>query len=676
MAEKVSQSPQPRQAAGLSRERISDLDRARMLEKAVETMRLGLTITDPFGTIVYVNPADAALHGYEQQELLGQHASLYSVQRPTAPALRRRTWPWARARLNRTRDGRLFPVRLISDAVFDDEGQLQAVVTVCEDISSRLQVQEMLLRRDRVLEAISFSAEKLLETERWEHAVPAMLDRLAEATGADRVFLLVFQPSCEAVERIWAVPHGLRVRRLSAALGQPEEVRALCSLLTDSTPRVLLCDGDATAAGPLPAGPARFLILCPIHTDRPRAVLVLESDDAESGWAEPEVQALGIAARVLAAALGRSQAAEALALSEANYRNLIESAKDLIQAMDADGRLRFANRAWCDRLGYGPETIHDLSLDSVPAQECRAEFHDALSEAMRSGFAQTEGLLLTASGERVPVEGRWSLLDGSGPAAVVAVFRDLTEQHHLDRLKRAFIATASHELRTPLSSMIASLELLRQARDGCGDTPGPDLLAIADRNAQRLLALTTDLLDLHKLSAGLLRVEPAPVAIEDLLREARDQALPAAGGRRIRLRFRCSRTGLTAWADRRRLLQVMSILLSNSIQHGPPGQRVTLAATSSAQRLTVRVRDRGDGIPAAIRTRLFEEFVQADSASPHTLGGRGLGLALAHGLMRCMGGSLVLRPGRGGGTVAELILVPAEAPTPHASSGSRSAARS
>jgi PAS domain S-box-containing protein len=659
MAEKLTRGAKPRQAGGLSEERIADLDRARMLEKAVETMRLGLTVTDPFGTIVYVNPADAALHGYEQQELLGQHSSLYSAQGPSLPTPRRRTWPWARARLNRTRDGRQFPVRLISDAVFDDEGHLQAIVTVCEDISSRLQIQETLLRRDRVLEAVSFAAERLLETDRWEHAVPVMLDRLSEATGADRVYLLALSPSCDAVERIWAVPQGLRVRRLSAALGRPEQVRSLCALLSHHGPRVQACNGETAVAGPLPAGPARSLLLCPIHTDHPRAILALESDDPESPWAEPEVQALGIAGRLLAAAIGRCQATEALTRSEANYRNLIESAADLIQAMDSDGRLRFANRAWRDRLGYVPGEIHELTLGGVAAPECQTTFHDALSEAMRCGFAHTEGLLLTRNGDKVPVEGRWSLLDGEGPAAVVAVFRDLTEEHHLDRLKRAFIATASHELRTPLSSMIASLELLRQARDGSADSPGEDLLEIADRNAQRLLTLTTDLLDLHKLSAGVLRVEPGPVAIEGLLQEVLHQALPAAEARHVRLRARCSRPDLIAWADPHRLLQVLSILVSNAIQHGPDGQAVTMAAARKGARLTVRVRDRGNGIPETIQTRLFEEFVQADSATPHTLGGRGLGLALAHGLMRSMGGSLILRPGRGLGTLAELVLVPA-----------------
>ena len=117
-----------------------------LLDLAVQRMSVGLTITDPAGEIIYVNPADAAMHGYKPEELLGQRSRIFGLEgageseRPEVPAF------WRRESLNRTRDGRVFPVRLISDTVLDEEGRPRAFVTLCEDVSEMRQVQERVVR--------------------------------------------------------------------------------------------------------------------------------------------------------------------------------------------------------------------------------------------------------------------------------------------------------------------------------------------------------------------------------------------------------------------------------------------------------------------------------------------------------------------------------------------------
>jgi diguanylate cyclase (GGDEF)-like protein/PAS domain S-box-containing protein len=109
------------------------------LGKAVETMQLGVTITDLSGKIVYTNPADARMHGYEPAQLIGQDVSAFAagVRRPMSPEDLERMRSWRRETTNTRRDGTTFPVYLMSDVVRDRDGQLIGVVTTCEDISQR-----------------------------------------------------------------------------------------------------------------------------------------------------------------------------------------------------------------------------------------------------------------------------------------------------------------------------------------------------------------------------------------------------------------------------------------------------------------------------------------------------------------------------------------------------------
>jgi diguanylate cyclase (GGDEF)-like protein/PAS domain S-box-containing protein len=122
---------------------------AQMLEKAVETMQLGVTITDPEGRIVYTNPAEARMHGYEVEELLGEHARVFAPPehaRQVGPHEMGAMASWSRETVNVRRDGSLFPVMLRSDVVADAAGNPLGIVTCCEDITQRKEMERQLLR--------------------------------------------------------------------------------------------------------------------------------------------------------------------------------------------------------------------------------------------------------------------------------------------------------------------------------------------------------------------------------------------------------------------------------------------------------------------------------------------------------------------------------------------------
>ncbi len=125
-----------------------DLERKlRTLEKAFETIQIGVTVTDTEGRIVYVNPADARMHGYEAEELIGRDVGIYapqdSRQKLSVPSLRELR-SWSRESVNLRRDGSSFPVHVTSDVVFDPRGEPVALVTSCQDISARKEAESAL----------------------------------------------------------------------------------------------------------------------------------------------------------------------------------------------------------------------------------------------------------------------------------------------------------------------------------------------------------------------------------------------------------------------------------------------------------------------------------------------------------------------------------------------------
>ena len=132
-------------AIGQSRGRLS----LRMLEKAVETMQIGVTITDTEGRILYTNPAEARMHGWELDELRGRHARVFAPPenaRPIAPEVMDEVTSWSRETVNVRKDGTLFPVLLRSDVVKDSRGHAVGLVTCCEDITQRKELERELIR--------------------------------------------------------------------------------------------------------------------------------------------------------------------------------------------------------------------------------------------------------------------------------------------------------------------------------------------------------------------------------------------------------------------------------------------------------------------------------------------------------------------------------------------------
>ncbi|MDA8110603.1 MAG: PAS domain-containing sensor histidine kinase [Betaproteobacteria bacterium] len=240
--------------------------------------------------------------------------------------------------------------------------------------------------------------------------------------------------------------------------------------------------------------------------------------------------------------------------------------------------------------------------------------------------------------------------DESKLLSVIAQGRDVTQQLEAERIKREFTSTLSHELRTPLTSIIGSLQLLQSGVFGDMDKDVVELITVAERNGERLLDLINDLLDIEKIESGKFTLVPEALSLDDLVRESLvlNQAFAERFG--VKLDVPAELPRVQVYADRKRLLQVLTNLLSNAAKFSPRGLSVEVGLAVQGDTVRVDVQDRGPGIPEEFRGRIFSRFAQADSTVTRQKGGTGLGLAICKRLIELMDGKIGFADRAGGGT--------------------------
>jgi PAS domain S-box-containing protein len=218
-----------------------------------------------------------------------------------------------------------------------------------------------------------------------------------------------------------------------------------------------------------------------------------------------------------------------------------------------------------------------------------------------------------------------------------------------NQLKDQFLATLSHELRTPLNAILGYARMLQT--NAIPPDRQPRAFDVIERNAVAQHRLIEDLLDMSRITAGKVRLDPAPVPVATVLREAVDGVRPAADAKGITLELDIDAFAGTVNADTARLLQVFSNILTNAMKFTPRGGRVTVLLRRDGDAVEVRVTDSGRGISPEFLPHIFEPFRQADARFDRGHGGLGLGLAITKQLVDLHGGTIeATSDGAGHGT--------------------------
>ncbi|HUN69731.1 MAG TPA: PAS domain-containing sensor histidine kinase [Burkholderiales bacterium] len=324
---------------------------------------------------------------------------------------------------------------------------------------------------------------------------------------------------------------------------------------------------------------------------------------------------------------------------------------------DPEGRVLTVNPAAETLFGFSSrELVGRAGTDTLFPGDAK----DGIAERWRGLIQAREpvfGLRMTNTrrdGAEITCE--WNLTPLVNPEnrviSVIVQGRDITQQLEAERMKQEFTSTLSHELRTPLTSIIGSLQLINSGVLGEIDKDALELTTIAERNGQRLLDLINDILDVEKIESGKLTLFLEVLDLGELVNESLALNRGFADRFKVRLATAGEIRPVKVNADRKRLLQVMTNLLSNAAKFSPEGSVVEVTmADAAGGSVRVGVHDCGPGIPENFRDRIFGRFAQADMSYTRQKGGTGLGLSICKRLLEMMGGQIGFSERNGGGTV-------------------------
>ncbi len=344
---------------------------------------------------------------------------------------------------------------------------------------------------------------------------------------------------------------------------------------------------------------------------------------------------------------------------EASGRKLAlfaERAPIAVLELDDQGRIREVNREAENLFGYpaGELVEKGASIKILVRPSYHAEFETTWQGLLKTRESVAGLKISSPRRDGIEVTCEWTVTplvntDGS-IISIIAQGRDITQQLEADRLKQEFTSTLSHELRTPLTSIIGSLQLVNAGVLGDLNADQAELTEVAERNGQRLLDLINDILDIEKIESGKLTLYPEPMPMDELVSESVKLNQGFADRYKVKLTTGAVQD-IAVNADRKRLLQVMTNLISNAAKFSPSGGSVEIEMRQKDGKVKVTVGDRGTGIPENFRNRIFGRFAQADSADTRAKGGTGLGLAICKRLIELMGGTIGFDNREGGGTV-------------------------
>lgn len=227
----------------------------------------------------------------------------------------------------------------------------------------------------------------------------------------------------------------------------------------------------------------------------------------------------------------------------------------------------------------------------------------------------------------------------SARASAAELNRQLRLEH---QRKDEFLAMLAHELRNPLAPVISAIEVLK--RIGPQDAVRRDpLLAVMSRQMQQLAHLVDDLLDISRVSRGLIELRREVLSVQGVVAAAVEGCRPLIDSRQHTFRMDRGSGDLFVSGDRVRLIQVFSNLLNNAAKYTDPGGEIVVCVRGGTGQTEVRVRDNGPGIPPEMLHTIFDLFTQVPGSLDRAPGGLGIGLTLVRTLVELHGGHVEAR---------------------------------
>ncbi len=659
----------------------------RLLSTTLKNIGDAVIATNRELAITYANPVAETLLGVASDELPGKNLQevlrLVSEQddRPVA-------WPGEELMEQSDRwylpddcllaggNGEFIPVNGSLAAILDGQEKTAGVVAVLRDIRRERKHARTTLIRKEFENVINEIRTRLFQDTPPD--IPEILGLMAESVQASKSCLCMYPTGSENSEgkdeRIsWISPteassatNGNSCSHLCGSWWKDQVAGGQPLLFTDAGE---LSDAAASEHERMEGEGVGSLAVFPFQsreTGYVGAVSIFWPQKREK-FPELEVHSLSVMVELVSAYMVRSRAEDLLRSSEKRFRTLIQKSSDVITILDGDGKFVYVAPSVQKTLGYHEDELRGKSaFDFI--------HNDDMAEA-RSTFRK----MLEQSDEEMVLEcrflqrnGKWIHLESIGTnlmvepsiAGVVINSRDISDRKQfqeeliraketaeaMSRVKTALLANMSHEMRTPLTGILGFSNILES------ELPEGEFRDMASRisaSGQRLMETIESVLDLVKLEADKVRVQPERTNIIDEVRRNVNLHARLARHKELGLEVKSDMEELYVDVDRQLFGRILYNLLSNAIKYTDAGYVEVIVATELDlldEWIIVHVKDTGIGISTEFLPRVFDEFQQESSGYSRKYEGTGLGLTISRKLAKIIGGSISVHSRKGEGS--------------------------
>lgn len=620
---------------------------------ALESAANAIVITDPEGTIEWVNPAFTELTGYTAEEAIGRNPreilksglhgnSEYAALWQTIKAGQ----VWHGEFINRKKDGATYHEDQTITPVRDEHGVIRHFVSIKQDITEKFHAEQAALESELQISSIIDSLGSPL----------AMIDESGTILRTNRAWDQAYEDPKSTTIRAIGLNYVEEMRKRMQPDTAEDVSDKLQAVIQASIPSLSMEVPITSSSG------QRWILLRAYRIRGRRMALVVVHDDITERKATEE--ALTQAHTKLQDHrdhLEELVAERTAELKEAEMRTrlIVDSSAAGLFGIDSNGNFTFVNPAACSMLGTTSEklagkpvheTIHHSRPDRTPFPACECPMIVSMNNGetvknARDVFWRADGVSFPVAYASRPIA------EGDAKGGAVVSFMDISVQIQAEAAREAalreaqrlaearsdFLANMSHEIRTPLNAVIGFAQTGR--RESTGRKSFQTFERILDAG-QLLLGLINDILDVTKIEAGKLRIEEGVIRLGPVLEQAVSIVTERARNKGISVElFKSDDLPAHCKGDPLRVSQILLNLLSNAVKFTEQG-KVVLSARIEHRRLLFEVSDTGIGMTAEQMERLFHPFEQADASTTRRFGGTGLGLSISQHLAGRMGGEI------------------------------------
>lgn len=327
----------------------------------------------------------------------------------------------------------------------------------------------------------------------------------------------------------------------------------------------------------------------------------------------------------------------------ATFNAVLESMSDAVVLIDMEQQVVYANHRMSELLDIEMIELGSMTESSLFTRisSMLTERHEDLLTLTAQSSVQTTLKMTNKQGKECFM--RVSAFEVAGEDRLFGrgyVWRDMTKEHEIDALKNDLISLASHEFKTPITSIRGGVETLLRAEANWEESFKQELLEGIHEDIGRIQDLIDEWLDISKIEAGAMRINPRPLLLQSIVESARRRLTQQESYEHTKFDLRLDPDLPLIYADKLRMEQVLVNLFTNAIRYNDNEPVISITADADEAYVHLYIRDNGTGIPEEHLNKIFDRFYRVDLSSSRQTGGTGLGLAICRGIMEAHGGQI------------------------------------